>query len=391
MKLTSYLLSALSAALLLPCAAQSEATSTIDPQIQAVVQAAISAPVEKADVDYSITHGGMLVMDPRTGHILAMAERHADGTTPTDGSYLLKTGYAPGNTFTVLTTAAALESGVVTADSLINCNPFTAADGKLISDVPFQYGAMAMKGVVIKGSRPGAARMALSAKGKSFCDMLTRFGFAAEPKEGSLLGSCSVPDGTDAAALAHAGYGTHIAVTPLHMAAAYAALANKGVYTEPRLTTDGTPAEGRRVVSEENAAALLNMLESATRKDNPIPIRRGIASLASVPGVRIAAMTGAQRIAKEEGAEPHGNQLSQYIYRVSCIGLVPADAPQLVVLVHLTVDSTDDREFRFENLGPISGGTVAAPFFRTAVRGLIEAGVVKPTDPDAYAEYLKTL
>lgn len=390
MKHSSFLLSVLSAALLLPCAAQSEAASTINPQIQAVAQAAVDNVPEDITAPCKVLHTGILVADPKTGNILAMAEHHADGAPHAD--LLKETHYEPGNTFTIITTAAMLETRGAAADIVFNCSPFSVAHNDLITDNILNHGALPVWGIVAKGSHPGAARLALACNSSAFCGMLTRFGFTNKPQEGSLLSACCIPDCTQVPVLAHVSFGTRLTVTPLHMLAAYAAIANKGVYMEPRLTADGTPTEGRRVVSEENAAALLGMLEAATRWDNPIPVRRGIAARAGVPGVRIAAMTGAQQICRMLNPDRPGDYTKQYFYNLSCVALLPADAPQLAIIVYASVKSTDDEEgSRPANVGPISGGTVAAPFFRAAVRGLIKAGVLQPADPAAYAEYLKTL
>lgn len=343
LRFTLFLLS-LSAALLLGTA-QGEPVRTINMKVQAIAQAALNDITPEEGV-WELVNSGMLIMDPKTGDILAMAERCIEN----EPSPLLS-AYEPGNTFSLITAAAAVDSGAVTPEQSVNCERFLVPEGKMISDGHYNFGTLPLWGAVAKGSRPGAARIALETKLPVFHEYLTRFGFSSELSF----------------SLVHAAYGEGIRVTPLQMTAFYAALANKGVRLEARLDKNAPPVAGTRVMSEETATALLRMLEQATHTDNPQPVRRGIAMRAAVPGYRIGAMTG---------ASPRGG--ADKVCDLTCIALLPADNPQFVVFTRVLARQIPSAEDG--SVIPLFGGTVAAPVFRAAAEQLLQEYKLQPTE-----------
>lgn len=343
LRFTLFLLS-LSAALLLGTA-QGEPVRTINMKVQAIAQAALNDITPEEGV-WELVNSGMLIMDPKTGDILAMAERCIEN----EPSPLLS-AYEPRNAFGIITAAAAVDSGAVTPEQMISCMPFSLSGEDRISDKNYAYGAFPVWGVVAKASSPGLARLARAAQQPRFTDYLTRFGFSGETTAPMEFVAC----------------GKGILVTPLQMTTAYAALANKGVRLEARLDKNAPPVAGTRVVSEESAAALLRMLESATRADNPQPVCRGIAMRAAVPGCRIGALTSSPL---REGADTTCD--------LSCIAVLPVDDPQFVVFTRVLARQLPSAEDG--SVTPLFGGIVAAPVFRAAAEQLLQEYKLQPTE-----------
>src|SRR5262249_40259646 len=143
--------------------------------------------------------------------------------------------------------------------------------------------------------------------------------------------------------------GQGIAVTPIQLAAAYGAVANRGVWVTPHLVDHvlgeaGPPIPRRRILSATVARELLAMLVNV--------VSEGTGTLAHVPGYNVAGKTGT---ANKPDPQTGGYSTSKYV--ASFVGIVPATAPRLVILV--TVD---------EPHGAIFGGTVAAPVFQQIAR-----------------------
>ena len=156
--------------------------------------------------------------------------------------------------------------------------------------------------------------------------------------------------------------GQGIAVTPIQMASAYAALANKGVWLRPHLVDHvrgRTPERiaRRRVVSSGIARELMGMLQGVVSS-------QGTGGEAAVPGYLVAGKTGTA--AKPD---PHGGY-SDTNYVASFVGIVPASSPRVVVLVSID-----------EPRGQIFGGVVAAPAFRDIARFALQYLDVPPDDP----------
>jgi cell division protein FtsI/penicillin-binding protein 2 len=155
--------------------------------------------------------------------------------------------------------------------------------------------------------------------------------------------------------------GQGIAVTPVQMAAAYAAVANGGIWRTPHLV-DHVAGGGhahvarRRILSRRVSAQLMSMLQNV--------VAEGTGTLAAVPGYRVAGKTGTA--AKPDGLG--GYSTTKYV--ASFVGVVPATSPRLVVLV-----AVDEPE------GAIFGGTVAAPAFREIAKFDVQYLAVPPDDP----------
>ncbi len=383
---------------------------TIDMRLQAIVEQSLLEGLRQ----FRAPRGCMIVVDPKTGDILAMASypsfnlntkdyitptgtvtreqdaaRVAAGkkSTPGEFNYACQARYEPGSTFKVVAVTAAVDSGIMGINSGVNCSPFSVGGGsKAINDGRFNYGSQPVWGVLKKSSNPGAARIALACKWPLYKDYVTRYGL--DKSVGIDLpsgGACLLADGNNIVNFSRIAYGYSVSVSPLHMAMVYAAIANGGVRMKPRLIdriirADGSVYDeckaepGVRVMKEKTAKDLLYALTTVT-ESNTIN-GRGTATRAAIPGFRVGGKTGTAKKVKENGRGYH-----EGLYTVSFAGIFPSDNPEIVVMTVIDEPHPTDC-----NAG---GGTVAAPIFRAAVERMIGVLNIKPSDPEAYEAYLK--
>lgn len=378
---------------------------TIDMRLQTICE----QELDKGLRHFRAARGCMIVMEPQTGDILAMASRPSynlntkevithEGTfkrgslrdnrgnvVTGDFNFACQTRYEPGSTFKVIGVATALDKGIMGIDAPVNCAPFSV-DGKTkpINDGRFNYGVITMGQVLKKSSNPGAARIAMRCKWGNFKEYIQRFGLD-KPIDIELPSgnACLLADGTNIVNFSRIAYGYSVSVSPLHMAMVYATIANNGVRMKPRLidkviAADGTvyeerpPVEVQRVMSERAARDLRGALFTVTQSKGPGG--RGTATAAAIPGFRIGGKTGTAKKVKDGGGYYEG------VYTVSFAGILPIDDPRLVVMT--VIDEPRPRDC---NAG---GGTVAAPIFRAAAERFINVLNIAPSDPEEYEKYL---
>ena len=380
---------------------------TIDMRLQTIVE----QELDKGMRHFRAKRGCMIVVSPKTGDILAMVSRPAfdlntkevithNGKFPRgevkdnngkpitgDFNFACQTRYEPGSTFKVLAVTSAVDKGLMGINSYVNCEPFSVGFGsRPISDRPFNYHSLPVWGVLKKSSNPGAARIALVAQWQNFKEYLEKFGLN-KPVGIDLPsgGACLLADGTNIVDYSRIAYGYSVAVSPLHMAMVYAAIANDGVRMKPRLidkiiSADGSvydecaPVEVCRVMKSSTAKDLRFALESVT--DRKGECGRGTATAAAIPGFRIGGKTGTAKKVKEGGG------YTENLYTVSFAGVLPIDDPKLVVMTVIDEPHPTDC-----NPG---GGTVAAPIFRAAAERFINVLNLTPSDPEAYEKYLSS-
>lgn len=379
---------------------------TIDMRLQTICEQAL----DKGMRHFRAKRGCMIVVDPKTGDILAMVSRPAinlntkevithEGThkrgslkdekgNPITGdfNFACQARYEPGSTFKVVAVTAAVDNGVMGINSYVSCQPFSVGGGsKAINDGRFNYGVLTVGQMLKKSSNPGAARVAMACKWPLYKEYVERYGLTQSA--GIDLpsgGSCQLANGNHIVNFSRIAYGYSVSVSPLHMAMVYATIANGGVRMKPRLidsiiASDGTvydeckPQEVCRVMSEGTARAIRGALESVTEKKGPAG--RGTATQAAIPGFRIGGKTGTAKKVKAGGVGYY-----EGLYTVSFAGVLPIDDPRLVVMT--VIDEPNPRDC---NAG---GGTVAAPIFRAAAEEFIKVLNLQPSDPEAYEKYL---
>lgn len=356
------------------------AVLTIDETIQHFTEKA----AEEALIVNKAKNVSIIMMDPRTGDILALAnKKDYDPNNPrkaldeekqkywdtlsqpelleqwyeTWRNYAISDVYEPGSTFKIITAAAAIEENIAQPDTHFFCNGF-------VKDI---------KGVVLKCSRwynPHGDQTLLEAMNNScnvaFVDLGRRvgketllnyikaFGFGETTdidlngEQGGIIPSTA--DVIKEVNLATMSYGHGIAVTPMQLANSVAALANGGNLMKPRLVKELIDDEGktvisyepeikRKVISETTSKKMLEMLEAV--------VAEGTGTKAYIPGFRVGGKTGtAQKIV--DGRYVPGK------YIASFAAVAPVDDPQIAMLVIIDEPST----------GQYYGGTIAAPVAR---------------------------
>ena len=323
---------------------------TIDAGIQAKTEEVLS----NLAATYSPRGATAIVMDPRDGDVLAMADYPTfDPSDPAGASpdelRNMATGftYEPGSTFKAFTVAGALEEHLVKPSTAFYLPPeIKVADRTISDDEPRGPETLTVAEILAHSSNVGAVKIGLELGAQRFYDWVRRFGFG-DPTGIQFPGEEKgiVPPVADfsGSTMGNMPIGQGLSVTPLQMAAGYAAIANGGILRPPRLLMDqggdpvGEPA-GNRVITPETAAQLRQMLEGVLAPG-------GTASEVSVPGYTLAGKTGTAQVAVNGG-------YSKTQFVASFVGFAPAEHPQLLVAVVV-----DDPK------GDIYGGTVAAPAF----------------------------
>jgi cell division protein FtsI/penicillin-binding protein 2 len=307
-----------------PVGYEERSASTLDPRVQSVVR----AELDRAVAEWKPTAALAVVLEAKTGAILAMEGRDEGRDAPTLAA---TRAYLTGSTFKTLTVAAALDRHAVTPESRVGCA--TREYGKVAiydGDHYACHGTISVGEVITLSSNVGASRV-LDAMGLEALMSWVRRAHVGEPP-GQLP---AVADGASIEAGLFAGGELAAAtVTPLQLAAAYAAIVNGGEYVRPTFTR--APASPERLLRADTAATVVGLLEAAVGDG-------GTGKLARVPGLRVAGKTGTAELRDRDGGES--------IY-ASFVGTVLDREPRYVALVGL--------------VAPREGGTgpkAAAPAF----------------------------
>ncbi|HXI13193.1 MAG TPA: penicillin-binding transpeptidase domain-containing protein [Thermoanaerobaculia bacterium] len=348
---------------------------TIDEVIQFIAERALANAIQQ----YKAAAGSVLVMDPRSGDILAMASaprfdpnHYRDSPPASWRNRPVQDLYEPGSTFKIVTAAAGLEEGLVTPSQILDCGMGKISIGNvhIKEHGNHRYGYMSFEDVMSQSSNVGTIRVGLSLGQSRLYRYIRAFGFGQRsgvelPGEGS--GILRKPEQWSALSNAILSIGQEIAVTPLQIAAATATIANGGLLVTPRIVSKVVNAEGkevrrpappepRRVVSERTAAVLNEILKTV--------VSRGTGVNASLPEFVVAGKTGTAQKASRGG-------YSADRFVASFVGYVPADRPRLVILV--VIDEPRTAQY---------GGTVAAPLFREIARTSLRYLGVSPSIPN---------
>ncbi len=326
-----------------------DVTLTIDHQIQANAESVLDETVRR----WHAKGGAAIVLDPRTGEILAMANapgfdsnRFGAVDPSLRRNRAVTDVYEPGSTFKIVTVSGALEDGVVTPSTRFTLPPTIRVSDRTIHDAePRGTERMTVRQILTHSSNVGTVTIAQELGAQRLSSWVHRWGFGARTGvdfPGESPGMVLPLDQWSGSTIGTVPIGLGIAVTPVQMAAAYATIANGGVRPTPHLVrrVGGRRVahpRGRRVVSRATARQVMAMLRDV--------VVEGTGTEAAIPGYTVAGKTGT---ANKPTA--HGYSTSRYV--ASFVGIVPARNPRLVVMV--MVD---------EPRGAIWGGVVAAPAF----------------------------
>jgi cell division protein FtsI (penicillin-binding protein 3) len=325
-------------------------TLTIDEQIQFKMEQALAAVVEQ----YKAKKAFGIVIDPKTGEILAMANTpvfdtnaYASGSlTEADRrNAVVADQYEPGSTFKMVVAATALEAGLVTPQTVFKLAPEITVYDQVIheahEDIP-KVRNLSVTEIIAQSSNVGAVTLGLTVGKERLAKMIGDFNFTQTlgiDFPGETAGVMPKEDEWYGTMLANVSYGQGIAASPLQLAAAYAAVANDGILVQPHLLKGQTDFWSRRVINPVVSVQLRDMLT--------VTVNDGTGSRGRVEGYEVAGKTGTAQKVKEDGSGYDENR-----YVASFVGMVPAADPELVILVMVDEPATEHL-----------GGLVAAPAF----------------------------
>ncbi len=334
---------------------------TVDLGLQQIVEEEMDAACLKLKPKRAC----VLMMDPMTGEIMAMANRPVYNPNfpklakPDEKlNFAVSGAYELGSTFKTMTAAGALNCGKVTIDQLIFCeNGRLPYKGGVLKD-HHNYGFLSVADIIAKSSNIGAVKLALGLGQEKFYTIVRDFGFGSRtgialPNE--TRGMLAPVSSWTPSSMYHIPMGHEVAASPLQIVAATSAIANGGKLMMPQIVRDITDDEGniiaeykpqvvKDVVVPKTAAAVSSALEKVTS-------RLGTAIKARVPGFRVAGKTGTAQI--------FDHKLKKYSnedHIVSFVGYMPVEAPRFCMIVIIDDSAT-------VNGSADTGGQVAAPIF----------------------------
>jgi cell division protein FtsI (penicillin-binding protein 3) len=323
---------------------------TLDHTLQSNAQAVLRDTVRR----WHAKSATAIVLDPATGAVRAMAV--APGFDANDYPKVWRVfqrnravtdTYEPGSTFKLVTVAGALSDRLVSPTTRFTLPYSIQVADRVVHDAePRGTETMTVAHILSHSSNVGAITLAQKLGKQRLVRWIKRFGFGKLTGidfPGESQGIVLPEERWSGSSIGNIPIGQGIAVTPIQMASAYAAIANRGLWVQPHLVDhvgDGAPKVPgrRRIVTQWVARQIMGMLKNV--------VAEGTGTLAEVPGYQVAGKTGTAAKPDAQG----GYSDSRYV--ASFVGVVPASRPRLVILV-----SVDEPQ------GAIWGGVVAAPAF----------------------------
>ena len=343
--------------------------TTINQTMQANAEAVLRATVAR----WHAKSATAIVLDPRTGAVLAMAQApgynaNNAGRVPfaVQRNRAVTDTYEPGSTFKLVTIAGALQTGLVAPGTRFTLPYSIHVADRTIHDAELRpTERLSVSQILQHSSNVGAVTIAERLGRTELSDWITRFGFGKVTGldfPGESPGQVLPPEQWSGSTIGNVPIGQGIAVTPIQMASAYAAIANGGVWVQPHLVerVGGTRLshfKHVRIVTPAVDAALKAMLTGVVDEHG------GTGGEAAIAGYSVAGKTGT---AQKPG--PHGYTTGKYV--ASFVGMVPVAKPRFVVLVIVDEPRTN-----------IFGGVVAAPAFAQIAKFDLQYTNVTPDVP----------
>lgn len=329
-------------------------TLSIDGAIQYIAYRALMKVVTK----HQAKGGSVIVMDPRNGELLALVNQPGFNPNNVAGSppdhhrnRAVVDTYEPGSTFKVFSVGAALDLGVVKADTLVDCgNGGLQVRDRFIRDF-HKMGVVPVTEVLQKSSNVGAAKIGMMTGNMPQLAYLKAFHF------GSRLGTAflhetpgRIPDirHYEEVGLANRSFGQGISVTPLQVTAAMSAAINGGVYYVPRLILE---REQRGKRAPESVPAPVRVIKQETSDLLRVTLEGVVGPEGTAPNAKLEGYTAGGKTGTAQKAGPGG--YAKGLYYASFVGFTPVEAPRLMIFVGVD-----------EPQGGYYGGLVAGPVFR---------------------------
>ena len=349
---------------------------SIDRYIQRITE----QELDRAIKDHKADGGTIIVVKPETGEVLAMASRPTFDVTNqdlSDGSKealyrnrAITDTYEPGSIFKLITASAAVDLGLVTPGTWWYDEGVVHLSNWSIYNWDFSTnGSQTVQQILSKSLNTGAAWLASLCGPQGFYDYVQRFGFGTSSGSG-LSGEVdgrvrtpdNDPDGWSAVDMATNSFGQGIAVTPLQMAMAVAAIGNDGMLMKPQFVKEIAGPLGRQVVQPESVRQVMTPESARTLLDMMGVVVDGYTTI-DTSGYRVGGKTGTANIALENG----GYKPDAYIS--SFAGVAPLDNPQIAVIVK--IDEPKDVPW---------GTVVAAPAFSRIAEKALAYMKIPPTE-----------
>jgi len=354
---------------------------TVDANIQYMAEKALDRQVEATRA----AHGTIVVMDPHTGQVLALAvsprfnpndTRHVDGDSLTN--LAVSDVYEPGSTFKLVTYSAALDAAGVQPEDKVDCQngAMTLWGRTLHDDKDDHFGVVTVQYALEHSSDVGAAKMALKVGPEKFYQYIKGFGFGDRsgielPSE--TRGLLRPPKQWDATSILSVAIGQEVAVTPVQLAAMVSTIANGGVYLPPHVLMQSTdyvkgdarlqaapfhpenelpnplPEGSRRVITEMTAAKMRKMMEGI--------VIEGTGKAAALNGYSAGGKTGTAQVIDKV---THTYSKTKHV--ASFAGMAPVSNPAITVAV--VIDSPQGASYY--------GAAVSAPVFAEVAQEALE-------------------
>jgi cell division protein FtsI/penicillin-binding protein 2 len=346
---------------------------TIDMGIQLIAE----EELDKGLSEFQSAKGAVIVMEPKTGEILAMVSRpnfdsnHKENIAEAGYNYAIQAIYEPGSTIKIVATSGALNEGLVTPQTSVFChNGFYQGKGFIVKD-EHPAGSLSFEGVLQKSNNNGTYSMGRQLGARRFYDYLHHYGFGR--KTGILLSGESSGTARNTGRevdFSRACYGYASNVTPLQLACAYSTIASDGKLRKPHIVksliaNDGTVIENyapevvNEVLKPKTAAQMRVALEKV--------VKAGTATRAAVKGFLVAGKTGT--------VQKHNPNGSYYADKniASFAGMMPALDPAFVCIV--VIDDPRIPTLKHQ------GGLIAAPIFSRIATRIGAHMNLQPSEP----------
>jgi len=339
-----------------------ELVLSIDQRLQYMAYRELRSAVLENEADGGVA----IMMDVRSGEVLAMA--NYPSYNPNNRAGLDPQGlrnqavvdvFEPGSVMKPLAMMAVLESGEFSPDKIVDTSPgWMRIDRFTIRDIR-NYGKLDFSGILEKSSNIGMSKLALQMPDTAIWKKYNQLGLGQAPGTGfpgESAGSLPAPIRWSRSERAALSYGYGLSVSPMQLASAYTAIANKGVRMSPSLLRLNEDPQGTQAVAPGVAEQLLGLLETSVGSNTG-------GRRARVEGYRVAGKTGTVRKTDATG-------YSQTAYRSVFAGIAPVSDPRLVTVIMID----------HPKAGDIYGGAVAAPVFSSITGNALRLLDVPPDD-----------
>lgn len=333
--------------------------------VDADVQYIVLSELKKAVLAQKAKAGAAVVLDAKTGELLAMANiptfdpnNRTQLHGPSLRNRVFTDMFEPGSTLKPFTVSLALDQGAIRPSSLIDTGRGQLTIGPATISDTHAHGLISVEQVIQKSSNVGTSKIALSLQSKDMWDFFHLIGLGQAPQirfPGAVAGRVRPWNKWRPIEQATMSYGHGISVSLIQLAQAYSIFANEGYFVPVSLVKHrpSDVSRAHRVINSKTAASMLHMLELAAGPE-------GTAPKSQVKGYRVAGKTGTAH--KQEG----GRYIDKYVS--SFVGLAPVSNPRVIVAVMIDEPGT----------GVYYGGEVAAPVFSVITKNVLGRLNVQP-------------